>query len=172
MKIIRILREHDIFPERSPRSDDSYHLSREAVRIVLVDSENRVAVIHYPPNDVRGDWYELPGGGIDASETAEEALVREALEETGCAIVRCQEIGRIIEYGIRPDSMQDNHCFYAEVSGEKGKPRFTEQERQEFMQVVWLTFPAAHAIILDQVPRSLANARSLLLLELGLSMLK
>ena len=50
---------------------------------VLVLADGRVALVHRPH---RGDW-SLPKGKLDASETFEQAAVREVEEETG---LRCE----------------------------------------------------------------------------------
>lgn len=46
------------------------------------DSPPRFVLVH--EKQVRGWW--LPGGGVDAGQTLQEAAVREAEEEAGCAI--------------------------------------------------------------------------------------
>lgn len=47
---------------------------------LVFDEEGRVALVHE-----EGDWY-LPGGGIEAEETPEQALAREVREECDCGV--------------------------------------------------------------------------------------
>lgn len=44
----------------------------------------------YPPN--QGGWT-LPGGGVEAGESVEEAIHREVLEETGLVITLDEQLG-------------------------------------------------------------------------------
>ena len=54
---------------------------REAVRGLVVDSDDRVLLVRFD-FPTRTVWA-VPGGGIDAGETAEDALRRELIEEVG-----------------------------------------------------------------------------------------
>ena len=70
-------------------------LERDAVRIVVRDSEDRVLLFH--THEIAapelGAWWELPGGGIDEGETYREAAVRELWEEAG-VVVSPMQLGR------------------------------------------------------------------------------
>ncbi|MBT0773388.1 NUDIX domain-containing protein [Kineosporia sp. J2-2] len=65
--------------------DDLPILERSAVRLVVLDADDRVLLLHTrdPEHPDLGTWWELPGGGIDEGETYLEAAVREIREETG-----------------------------------------------------------------------------------------
>ncbi len=50
---------------------------------VLVDAEGRVLVTTRPPGREMAGLWEFPGGKVEATESPEEALVRELAEELG-----------------------------------------------------------------------------------------
>lgn len=60
-------------------------VERDVVRIVVRDSGGRMLLFH--THDVTapelGEWWELPGGGIDDGESHPEAALRELREEAG-----------------------------------------------------------------------------------------
>jgi 8-oxo-dGTP pyrophosphatase MutT (NUDIX family) len=62
-------------------------VERDVVRIVVRDSEDRILLFH--THDITapelGEWWELPGGGLDDGETYLDAALRELREETGIA---------------------------------------------------------------------------------------
>ncbi len=60
---------------------------RDSTRVMVFDPAGRMLLLHTrdlcePP----GEWWELPGGGVEAGEEAEEAARRELLEETGIGV--------------------------------------------------------------------------------------
>ena len=67
-------------------------LERDAVRVVVRDSEDRILLFHTQEITLPelGVWWELPGGGIDAGETYLDAAVRELREETGIGVSAAQ----------------------------------------------------------------------------------
>jgi len=55
-------------------------MKRKAVRAIIINDKHELLVMHR--NKFGQEYYTLVGGGIDAGETAEHALVREVREET------------------------------------------------------------------------------------------
>lgn len=58
---------------------------RQAVRALIVDSSDRVLLFRADLPE-RSPWWYAPGGGVEAGETDEDALVRELAEETGLVV--------------------------------------------------------------------------------------
>jgi ADP-ribose pyrophosphatase YjhB (NUDIX family) len=58
---------------------------RQAVRALIVDSSDRVLLFRADLPE-RSPWWYAPGGGVEAGETDEQAVVREVAEETGLDI--------------------------------------------------------------------------------------
>ena len=61
---------------------------------VVIDSQSRLLVIQRRNEPARGLW-SLPGGRIEVDESAEDAVVREILEETGVSVQLVREVGSV-----------------------------------------------------------------------------
>ncbi|MCF6470113.1 NUDIX domain-containing protein [Nonomuraea sp. MG754425] len=62
--------------------------NRPTARVILVDPADRVLMFRFVPPDPwpREPAWHLPGGGIEAGESAAQAACREAHEETGVVL--------------------------------------------------------------------------------------
>jgi 8-oxo-dGTP pyrophosphatase MutT (NUDIX family) len=60
-------------------------LRRQAARAVVLDRADRVLLLRArdPFSPGKGEWWELPGGGMEPGEESGRAAAREVVEETG-----------------------------------------------------------------------------------------
>lgn len=78
--------------EFGARDQSVYYKPRPGAYAVVRDAEGRFAIV-----GERGRCF-LPGGGIDAGESAEQALLREIREECGCHAKIVGSLGEAIQY--------------------------------------------------------------------------
>ena len=67
---------------------------RQVVRAVVVDVRGRILLFRSRDRSRPeiGEWWELPGGGLDPGETHVDAIIRELAEEAGL-IVAADQVG-------------------------------------------------------------------------------
>jgi len=165
MSLIAEIREKDVDLKREQLPDEAHINYRQAVRVVVFDANNNIALIHYVPSpEFPGDCYYLPGGGVE-EETIEEALHREALEEVGCKIENIEKIGFIMEYMNDKLLKQQTHVFTADVSGGKGERQLTEDEISKKMNLVWKTLEESIALVGNNCKKDFSQLRSLIILD-------
>ena len=92
---------------------------RITVRAVLVNKEEKVALLHVISDDLFGhrDCYELPGGGKRKNEGFHQGVLREVEEETGFK-------GKIIKFLAKVDDFynlihRNNHNYYYLIKAEE-----------------------------------------------------
>lgn len=57
---------------------------RQVSRVLLLDPDDRILLLHgFEPDRPAETWWFTPGGGLEGTETREEAALRELAEETG-----------------------------------------------------------------------------------------
>ncbi|MEU9416324.1 NUDIX hydrolase [Streptomyces sp. NPDC048272] len=67
---------------------------RKVARVILLDPEDRILLLHgFEPDDPADDWWFTPGGGLEGAESREQAALRELAEETGITEV---ELGPVL----------------------------------------------------------------------------
>jgi ADP-ribose pyrophosphatase YjhB (NUDIX family) len=122
------MRDSDFFTTTNKESLENNKIERTAVRAVLYNSQNQIALV--------GNTYVvLPGGGMEAGENYEQAVRREVLEEVGCEIRIISELGKTIEYRDKAGGIQESYCFIAKVQKD-GIPT-TAQYDEIGMKITW-----------------------------------
>jgi 8-oxo-dGTP pyrophosphatase MutT (NUDIX family) len=91
-----------------------------------------------------GEYFKIPGGGIETGETQEQAAIREAKEETGCDVSLIKEIG---ESSFIDENSVTHHsvCFLAEKKSD-GDALFTDWEKSNDFNVSWVNFEEAKSL--------------------------
>ncbi|MFA5169151.1 MAG: NUDIX domain-containing protein [Candidatus Paceibacterota bacterium] len=142
MKILKEIKGSDIGLNEEERFDNPYFL-RKAARAVVFNNNNEIAFQFASKHK----YYKLPGGGVEKGETIKEALKREVLEESGCGIDIIDDVGIIIEYRNKFDTLQISYCFLAKVIGEIGNPKYEELEISEGLMPMWTPIEKAINLI-------------------------
>lgn len=99
---------------------------RHAARVILLDDDDRVLLLHGSDVDQRErSWWFTVGGGIDAGETPRDAAVRELFEETGIALESIALVGpvctRSAVFDFFRESCRQEEVFYlGRYSGSTG----------------------------------------------------
>lgn len=59
---------------------------RPAVKAVIIRNGHLLVTRNHSDDDPEGEWFLLPGGGVEHGETLPEAMRRECREEVGCDV--------------------------------------------------------------------------------------
>ena len=119
--------------------------TRLGARGVIVNSENKIAILYKQ----KKNEYKLIGGGVEPTEEPIQAFKREALEECGCKIKMIQNIGTIEEHRSLDNFKQISFVYIASVIEDLHSTSFTEKEKGEGSETLWLNIDEAIEKIKD-----------------------
>jgi 8-oxo-dGTP diphosphatase len=114
-------------------------ISRYGSRGVLIDTNFNIAMMHMTTIDL----LKLPGGGLEAGESGEDAFLREIKEETGYNAEVTYKLGYIEEHKSKNNFLQLSYCYIALASSRTGEINLSESELQLGMAVKWMTLTEA-----------------------------
>jgi len=163
MELLKIFNKEEI-----PEESIGNFQKESSVRIIVKDKDGKVAILY----SQKGDFYVLPGGRIEKEETSEEAVIREAREETGCKVETIKEVGRTIEVRAKKEEVKESFCYLVEVVGEKGNPSFRGEELNDEFEINWFVPEKARELVRsnkmsDNLYYNYITERDLLFLEKG-----
>ena len=104
---------------------------RPSVRGIIIRN-GKVAMVH----SLKYDYYKFPGGGIEAGESMEQALMREVAEESGLQVIpqSIREYGLVhrVQKDDRVDIfIQDNYYFLCDVESDAQAQHLDDYEEEE-----------------------------------------
>lgn len=113
---------------------------REISRLLIKNEDGLYAIHHVSRNDAFGpaDYYETPGGGVDAGESDSEAAIREASEETGYDVKIVAKLALVKDYYNLIGRENHNHFFLATTIGEKKKIHFVSSGDNYIKETLYL----------------------------------
>lgn len=105
--------------------------NRPSVRGIII-RDNKVGMVH----SLKYDYYKFPGGGIEADESYEQALIREVAEESGLQVIpdSIREYGIVhrVEKSFTADIfVQDNYYFICDAENERCEQHLDDYEAEE-----------------------------------------
>lgn len=104
---------------------------RPSARAIIIKGK-KVAMVH----SKKFDYYKFPGGGIEADESPEKAMIREVQEETGLSVIQntIREYGQVhrIQKGTEEDIfIQDNYYYLCDVTENVKEQKLDDYEAEE-----------------------------------------
>jgi 8-oxo-dGTP pyrophosphatase MutT (NUDIX family) len=116
---------------------------RAAARVVCLDRDGRVLLMHWYDHVARADVWEPPGGGVDPGETPLEAARRELAEETGlpgaAVLDRHVEVRRDFTWlGVRYVKTEPFFLARFDAARPEIDPgELTQEERETYLGYAW-----------------------------------
>jgi 8-oxo-dGTP pyrophosphatase MutT (NUDIX family) len=136
---------------------------RLSARLLVVSGDRLLGIRAADPGDpAAGEWYEVPGGGVEAGETTADAARRETAEETGY-LVPAAAVGPVCWHGETTYTWLGRRHWAEMVMHvarvdrvERTAPTMLPAEAATFLETCWLPLPDVLAGRYRWFPGSLA----------------
>jgi 8-oxo-dGTP pyrophosphatase MutT (NUDIX family) len=147
---------------------------RKVARVVLLDQDDRVLLLHgHEPGDTADDWWFTPGGGLEGDETRAEAALRELAEETGITDVELGPVlwQRVCSFPFDGRRWDQDEWYYLARTTSTAEPvelngeGLTELERRSVAGARWWSCPELAGAHETVYPTRLAELLNRLLVE-------
>ena len=142
--------------------------ARYNVRGVMTDGEGNISMMKIE----NSDYYKLPGGSIEITETPDNAFLREVSEETGYPAELIGYLGWIEEHKFKRKFCMVSHCYVAKKSSDKCDTTVLEHSQERLgYKIEWMPYDEAvsklHALSADckEYQMNFVLKRELLILE-------
>ena len=120
------------------KAEDIHYVNRHAVRIIITNNKGEIIIIYVK----KGNYYKLPGGGIEKGEDHHITGEREAKEETGCKVILDRDYFAVTEEW-RNDLHQISYCYATHLIEDTGAIELTDDELVDGLQHEWISIRAA-----------------------------
>lgn len=135
--LIAKLTESDFFGGEPVYIEDD---TRYNVRGVLTDGKGNVAMMKIE----NSDYYKLPGGSIEITETQNQAFIREISEQTGYKAEIAGYLGWIEEHKAKRKFCMVSHCYVAKTTSDERDEEALESARERLGLVLeWMAYDKA-----------------------------
>lgn len=121
-------------PEGLTESEVAQLPKRNAVRAVMLNREGNLALIYAKTYN----YYKLPGGGVEGSESHAITLNRECEEEVGCSAELLEPIGYVEEWRRIFNEHQISYAYSAQQLGQQKPQNLMEDEARDGFEVCWV----------------------------------
>ncbi len=121
----------------------------------VLAQEGRLFIQQRLADDIWGGLWEFPGGRMEEGETAEQAVVREYLEETGFTVEVCGYLTTQIHHYSRYKVVL--HCFACRRIGVDSSPQLQAAQASRWIfadELGQFAFPAGHRKLLEYMQQS------------------
>lgn len=121
---------------------------RKAARTVIFDDDNKTAIISVN----NGEYFKIPGGGIEPGQTIRQAACAEARQEAGCRVNLLKKIGTHSYLDPNTGTEHQSVCYLASKAGVSEKTQFTSFEKKNKFKLQWLSVDEAVSLFKQAQP--------------------
>lgn len=143
MEYFSVITDKDLF--ENPIPEPAEYVLRPTVKGIIFDNDGKVALVHIHNRSL------FPGGGVEEGETHEEALVRECMEEIGCAVNIERSLGVAVQLRNKGPKRYEIEYFVGHVVGEKGAPTSSQADEQG-IEIKWTSPEEVLTVLETQIP--------------------